>query len=219
MIDALGPFEWALRWVSLDQAGARMSACFQFKRSYEIDPNDSLKAQITLVNSYNTATALGLHLGFFREIHGSTMLDTNDFRSRWVHAGNEAESAAFGKAIEAALRDFEQRGLPHYRKMAAHTLDQSQALRAVILAIKKDILPQKLAEAALRCVFTDTNHSAWSVFNALARALTSFQGTPTRLMEIQQKIARNFKDGGVHLLGGIGDISQQELDSWNRGAA
>jgi hypothetical protein len=216
MMMALRAFAWRLRRVSLDQEGAQMTARFTIDETHAVGENDIVCPEVYLTNSYNTATALTLHLGCFRQTHETVALCSGDFKSRWMHLGNKADPDELKIAIESALRDFKQTVVPTYEKMAAMSLTDLQAIEVIITAVKKDILPAKWAKYAIDRIKKENQpNSMWSVFNALTWATThGFKGTPTRLMEIQQKIARHFKDGGTSFLEHKPEIKPEEVEKW-----
>lgn len=218
-----------LKQISLDRGGARMYARFQFEKTYPIIKGvdlpgglDLVQPELTLNNSYDGDLSLGFDLGSLRRVcMNLAQAKVMDVRARFMHLGNSASPEKLQSAAQEAIKTFEERIVPLYKKMADHEISKDLATRAVVAALLKGVLPVKLGRFAIHCVTSEKafereknlKRSAWTLFNAFSWILTHkfVDGSPSRSKELQQKLATAFRDGGVQLLKSAEKVTQKEI--------
>jgi hypothetical protein len=218
-LTALTSFPYRLKAIMLDQCGASLAARFEIDQPFVIVENpsiDLIKPEIILTNSYNKETALGLLFGFSRPLGPNTGLISGDFKCRWFSQNNKIHSTKIKNSISLGLKDFSEKVVPIFIEMGKIRISKALAIKAIIYTVQTDVLPKKLAKHSLdHILHLNGDLLAWSILNALLWSTSHvFRGTPNRLLEIQQKIAKTFRDGGKDFLVSCHEISDEEAQKW-----
>jgi len=195
--------------VSLDRGGARMYTQFKFEQEYEIGQGDVLRPILTLVNGIDGYNALGFDLESIRLVcMNLARASSKDVSERFMHS-KSADPKQLAAIIQRSLGNFQADIVPLYRKMTTIEVNKETSIKAVAVAIEKDILPVGVGQFAKHCVERDDalqiegiRRTAWALFNAFTWASTKRgqEVTATRDRDIRAKIGKAFADGGVELL-------------------
>jgi hypothetical protein len=189
------PYE--LRSVSLDHAGAKLVVSFKIGQEIAITPDDLIRPELVLVNSYDSSMALGFDVGYERLRDGTVALSPLS-TTRIMHLGTTASPDKLHQAALKALKDF-RKYCDQYQLMARTPVSHEAGIRVVAAAVRKNVIPKKLEQMVLESIAKLEEPTVWTVMNAFFLAISQFKGSPTRIRELKQKVARAFREEFKHL--------------------
>jgi hypothetical protein len=208
---ALENRKYHLTQITLENHGAEMTASFRIT-DVTIATVLGVSPELTLVNSYNSATSLGLKLGTFHHHFGNSAL-VPGAKSRWLHLGNSSMRERFQSAFEEAMNQFGLRWVT-YQKMGGRMLGE-RAIAMVVVAIEKGIIPKKMGRQILLAVAQHPEITLWSLYNFFLWPLNhDYEGTPSHRLLILKDIAEAFADGGFDLFKQGGNTGSKKLQPW-----
>lgn len=180
MLVALQGFVVELERITLERHGAEMTACFRFI-GQAIGPNDeAICPELTLVNSYNCATSLGLKLGSFHTRYRMSALVPDSPSARWMHFGNKIDPVIIRESIVECMGHFNQKVIPFYNEMGTWPTS--------IRGIEK-ALPKKLAKSFKEAHADRILHNEWHAFNYALSLINKCEATPSHRLHLLKKIA------------------------------
>lgn len=213
MEQALEGYKARLVRLSLEQNGAAMAARYRLTEKSQKIGEEEVSPEIVLLNSYNGSTALGVNLETFHS-RNKTHASTN-FRVRWMHLGNEANAGEIKKAVESALRHFEEKTIVFYQKLLRNSLSSKATVGMAIVATIRGVLSKKLGKRTISRIVSHSAKNAWDLMNAFLYPIHhDFECTPDRKIELQMKILYVFNDAGNQLLTASKQIKEEDLREW-----
>lgn len=178
-----------IRSIGLDSDGDRMIAHIIINKTYEVAPNDFVRPELLIVNSYDHSFSAGFDLAFCRVDCESVGL--TDHCARWSHFGSAPDNIDF-KTIDFALEHFEEEILPKLKRMVKN-ISKEAAIKIVVAAENDGDIPKKTARKLCEEIDKNSPKTLWDLFNLVSSEIThTMQISPSYRRQLWRSIGHLF---------------------------